>query len=323
MTRTSLLQRIADRQRILTEGSVYELLRRDPRISFDPAIAHAGLIYRADTRAVLAETHRTYLRIAAESGLPILAFTDTWRASAARVAESAWRGRAVNRDNVLFLREVAAETGATVFVAGMSGPHGDGYRPAEAPARGEAVVLHRPQIEELAQAAPDLLFAATLPALDEALGIAEVMAATGLPWALSFVVRPSGALLDGTSLAEAIRTLDANIVPNAVGFSINCVHPSIAASALRTLEPALAERIVAFQGNTSALSPEELDGQAEIQTESAAQFVTSMAGVANLVPIVGGCCGTGPAHMKALAHCFADAGQLRSLADSRNETSGS
>ncbi|MGZ8869355.1 MAG: homocysteine S-methyltransferase family protein, partial [Thermoanaerobaculia bacterium] len=95
---------------MLTEGSVYELLRRDPRIVFDPHIAHAGLIYDDASRALLAGVHAAYIEIARERGLPIIAFADTWRASAARIAISAFRGRAVNRDNLEFLRGVAGES---------------------------------------------------------------------------------------------------------------------------------------------------------------------------------------------------------------------
>lgn len=296
----SLPELIARRARVLTEGSVYELLRRDPRLRFDPHIAHAGLIYDDSTRAILADVHRRYFAIAREHGLPLLTFTDTWRASAARIAASPFRGRSVNRDHVTFLRDLAAETGGTVFVAGMSGPHGDGYRPSEAPSRERASMIHRKQIEELAESGVDALFAATLPSLEEALGIGDVMASTGRPWIVSFVVRPSATLLDGMPLAEAIRELDA-ISPNALGISLNCVHPTVAAAALSQLEPALARRVVAFQGNTSALSPEELDGQAELKGDDASRFAASLAGIAGDIPVVGGCCGTDTSHMIALA----------------------
>jgi homocysteine S-methyltransferase len=296
----SLAELITRRERVLTEGSVYELLRRDPRVRFDPLIAHAGLIYEESSRSILADVHRRYFAIARDRDLPLLAFTDTWRASAARVAASPFRGRSVNRDHVSFLRGLASDAGGTAFVAGMSGPHGDGYLASEAPSRKQASVIHRQQIEELASAGVDVLFAATLPSLPEALGIADVMASTGSPWLVSFVVRPSAVLLDGTPLADAIRALDA-LSPNALGISLNCVHPTVASAALSQLDPALASRVVAFQGNTSALSPEELDGQAELQGDDAPQFAASLADLAGHIPIVGGCCGTDVSHMTALA----------------------
>jgi homocysteine S-methyltransferase len=297
----SLPELITRRARLLTEGSVYELLRRDPRISFDPSIAHAGLIYDSLSRELLEAVHRRYLEIAAAHELPILAFTDTWRASAERIAASSFRKRNVNRDNVLFLREIASATRGTVYIAGMSGPRDDAYRPDRAPRRSDAVAIHRPQIEDLANAGVDVLFAATLPSLDEALGIAELMAGTHTPWILSFVVRPDGTLLDGSPLTKAIQTLDTEVAPNALGFSINCVHPSIAARALTTLDPSIAARVVAFQGNTSDRAPEDLDGQSDLHGDDAIAFAAAIMEIADRVPVVGGCCGTDASHMKAVA----------------------
>ncbi|HEX7707687.1 MAG TPA: homocysteine S-methyltransferase family protein [Thermoanaerobaculia bacterium] len=300
----SLLDLVAHRSRVLTEGSVYELLRRNPRVRFDPSIAHAGLIYEPVTRGLLEEVHRRYLEIGRRHGLPMLLFTDTWRASEERVSRSQFRGREVNADNVAFMRELASASGTTAFIAGMSGTRGDAYSPAEAPDRAEAARIHAPQIEELARAGVDALFAATLPSLGEALGIADVMARTGVPWMLSFVVRPDGTLLDGSRLADALHRLDDEIVPNALGFSINCVHPTVALSALQTLDPDSAGRVIAFQGNTSTLPPEELDGHAELQGEDPATFAASMSEVALRVRIVGGCCGTDERHVEAVASLF-------------------
>lgn len=291
---------VSRRARMLTEGSVYELLRRDARIRFDPQIAHAGLIYDPAARTILGDVHRSYFEIARQQALPQLAFTDTWRASAARVAASSFVGRAVNHDNVEFLREVADASGGEVFIAGMSGPRGDGYQAAGTPSRDEAATVHRPQIEELAASPVDVLFAATLPALDEALGIGDVMASTGLPWIVSFVVRPDARLLDGTLLADAIRALDA-ITPPPLGVSLNCVHPSVAAAALTLLGPETAARIIAFQGNSAALAPEELDGSEELLGDDAAQFGNALIPLLASVPIVGGCCGTDVSHIAAVA----------------------
>ena len=285
--------------RTLAEGSIYELLRRDARVAFDPHIAHGGLIYDDDARAILASIHRAYLAIAEESRLPLLMLSDTWRASSANVAASRFRGRDVNRDNVRFIREIAAPASVPVTVAGTSGPRGDAYRPEEAPSYDEALRHHAPQIEALAEAA-DVLLAATLPAFEEARAIAHLMAQTRKPSILSFVVRSAGTLLDGTPLANAITAIDDASAPH--GFAINCTHASVALAAALRLDPRTAARIVAFQGNTSALSPEELDGREELVTETPAEFADHVAALEQVLPlrIAGGCCGTTPDHIRAL-----------------------
>lgn len=288
---------------ILTEGSVYELLRRDPRIRFDPHIAHAGLIYDDRSREVLAKVHATYLAIARERSLPLLAFADTWRASAARVAASAFHGRRVNADNVAFLRQVLADAATPAFAGAYLGPRGDAYRPAEAPSSAEAMRYHAPQIEELSKAGAALIVAATLPAFEEARGIARLLAQTAVPWMLSFVVRPSGTLLDGTPLQEAIETIDAEVPVAPPGYSINCVHPHVAKQALSCLSPAVRARVLLFQGNTSTRAPEELDGLVEVESTAPEAFTDSMLTLMDATSIraVGGCCGTDETHMRALA----------------------
>lgn len=43
---------------ILAEGSVYELLRRDSSIEYDPFLAHGALVYDARAASVLRQIHR-------------------------------------------------------------------------------------------------------------------------------------------------------------------------------------------------------------------------------------------------------------------------
>lgn len=297
----NLRTHLAHRSPILAEGSIYELLRRDPRVEFDPHVAHAGLIYRTETRRLLAETHLAYADIAARHALPLLALTDTWRASEIRVAASRFQGRSVNADNVAFLRELLS--GREAFIAGLTGPAGDAYQPEEAPSYAQAIGYHTAQVRELAEAGADLLYASTLPNSVEAQAIGALMAETGIPWTLSFVVRSDGKVLDGVPLADVIRKIDDAMTAPPIGYAINCVHSSTASAALALLPAALAPRIIAFQGNASRLSPEELDGRSEIDSEPAADYAR---GVVELlrgidVPIAGGCCGTSPSHLEVLA----------------------
>jgi homocysteine S-methyltransferase len=291
---------------VLTEGSVYELLRRDERIRFDSHIAHAGLIYEILSRDILAGVHREYIEIARRFQLPFVAFTDTWRASEARIAASAVRGRAVNRDNVEFLRGVASGSGCRVFIGALTGPKGDAYRPREAPTAAEALRYHAFQIAELAASEVDLLLAATLPAFPEAKAIASLMARSGVPSMLSFVVRPEGTLLDGTLLGDAIREIDDDTDPAPLAYSINCVHANVALQALLRIPATLRARVLAFQGNTSSLPPEEVDGLAHLDSMDPQPFAAAVTALTRQTAIrmVGGCCGTDGRHIDAVARAI-------------------
>lgn len=298
-----MLQKEIERGRpVLAEGSVYELLRRDPRVAFDPDIAHAGLVYDEGTRALLASVHREYLAIARDVGLRPLIFADTWRASAERIERSRFRGLDVNRDNARFMKEIAAESDAGPLVAAYTGPRGDAYRPAEAPSRDDAVRFHAAQIEALEASGLDLIVAATLPSFEEARGIAALLSGGRTPWMLSFVVRAGGTLLDGTPLATAIARIDGEVTHPPVGYSVNCVHPDVFRAAVARAGAARS-RVVALQANASSLTPEQLDGAANVEGDEPARWADAMieACRAQSLAIVGGCCGTSPDHMRALA----------------------
>ncbi len=95
-----------------------------------------------------------------------------------------------------------------------------------------AQAFHTWQAEKLAKAGVDFLMAATLPALNEAIGLAAGMADTGMPYIISFVARSEGTLIDGTPLKNAIEEIDAAVSPKPLAYIVNCTHTSIFREAL-------------------------------------------------------------------------------------------
>jgi homocysteine S-methyltransferase len=284
----------------LTEGAVVERLRRDPRLRLDPDVMHAGFVYEQQGSAALAAICREYFAVARSARLPILACSPSWRATAERVAAAGLADRDVNGDGVRFVRRLAAESGARVAVGGLMGCRGDAYLPGEALGEAEAAEFHEAQVEALAAARPDLLFAATLPALSEARGMARAMASSGLPYVLSFVITPEGELLDGTPLTDAIASIDASVRPAPAGYFVNCVHSSVLVRALERVRP---ERLIGFQANTSRKPPAEREGLAELDTEDPDAFAAGMMELHERfgLHVLGGCCGTDARHIRALA----------------------
>lgn len=302
---------------ILAEGSVYELLRRSPRVQFDAELAHAALIFDPSARDVLSDTHSAYCDIAAKYGLPIVTFTDTWRANPERTARSAYANKPVNRANAEFLCELRAERSTAhspIFVAGLIGCRGDAYRPQEALSTEAAAAFHRQQVDELSRAGVDLLFAATLPALSEARGMAIAMAETGLPFVLSFVINRHGQLLDGVPIDSAVESIDTAVSRPALGYFINCVHPDVVLESLDSSNAmALRHCFIGFQANASALSPTELDRSEDLQTQQPALLAQKVIRVAKecSMSILGGCCGTDTEHIEWIAQSMAVTGSVR------------
>lgn len=305
------LEAVKNSSSILTEGAFIERLRRDPEIHLDPHIEHAALIYDAHGNANLARLYRQYLDIGRAFGLPMVVFTPTWRASPARLSAAGFFNTAqVNRDGFAFVSAIRESYGSyadRIYIGGLTGCRGDAYRPEESLSEEEATAYHRPQVQALSDAGADFLMAATLPAVTEAVGIARAMAGCGIPYLLSFPVRPTGTLLDETPLYEAISRIDSMADPLPFGYMVNCVHPTVFAEALERAIgqcPEIRERVVGLQANTSTLSPEELDNLDHLdEGDDPETFAEAMLNVWQRfgLRILGGCCGTDERHIRRIA----------------------
>ena len=301
------------RRPILTEGAVIERLSRRPDIVLDPALLNAPLVYESKGRNHMADIVNGYIDIGRRSGLGILVASPTWRTSRDRVAGSDYRDRPLNRDGVGFVLELCSEAGpyaSSIRIGGLMGPRGDAYRPEEALAEDEAALFHQWQADELAAGGAQFLWAATLPALSEALGLATALSATGLPYIISFVIRPDGNLLDGTSLPDAMASIDDRTATPPDGYMINCVHPQNLALALNGIPGDRVKRLWGLQGNASTKCPEDLDGSEETDADDPTSWADGMAGLYKNhgLWVLGGCCGTDERHIGSLADCIGPAG---------------
>jgi homocysteine S-methyltransferase len=295
---------------LLTEGAIVERIRRDSGIPLDRDVAHTALLYTQAGRAALSTLWQEYLQIARTYHSCMLICTPTWRANSERLARTALPDvNQVSADAVQLLAELRAQFGdfgKQVFLGGLLGCRGDCYKPEEALQSDEAERFHTPQVHALAQAGADFLLAATLPALTEALGMARAMATTGCPYLLSFVLRPSGTLLDGTPVSDAIAQIDQTVSRPPSVYLANCIHPVHFEQALGEAEkarPGTQERLIGLQGNTSRKSPEELDGASTLDTDDPDDFGAVMARIRKRfgTRILGGCCGTDSRHIEAIA----------------------
>jgi len=313
MSETSFQQVLRQAPCVLGEGAVIERLRRDRSIELDPYIVNSHLVYCEAGRSALKKICGGYLEIGRSFGLPLLLSTPTWRASRERIAAAGFEGRDVNGDNFRFLRDLRGSCGdyaAKVFICGLLSCRGDAYRPSDALPVAEARRFHTWQIGQLAACGADFIMASTLPALSEAIGIALALAASGVPYLISFVARPEGTLLDGTPLREAIAAIDAAARPAPFSYLINCTHVSVFRCALThevNSSALVRSRVAGLLANTSALSPEELDNSAALVEEDPSLFGRSVASLKDDLgmKLLGGCCGTDDRHLRVLAEYLA------------------
>jgi S-methylmethionine-dependent homocysteine/selenocysteine methylase len=280
---------------LLMEAAIVEQLRRSGQVSLHDRLLNAPLIYDPASRAVMASLYRQYMDLAEQAGLPMLVCAPTWRASQDRVQDSGVR-ESVNEDAVAFMQQIRHHD--TVRIGGLMGCKHDCYQPEEGLSAEAAQAHHAWQIERLAGSGVDFLMAATLPNVQEALGIARAMAATDTAAIISFVIGRDGRILDGSTLEQAMALIDSEAGKPPLGYMINCAHPSFLQPA--TLSQHCQARLIGFQANASSLDHCELENASEMKVDSIDQWGQLMLALNQdyAVPILGGCCGTGIAHLE-------------------------
>jgi homocysteine S-methyltransferase len=303
----------AARKPMLTEGAMVERLRRNPQVELDPFVANGSLLYTSAGRQALSDLWREYIEIAQKHDMDILLYIPTWRVNVERLTLAGLPGiNQVAMDAFALLdglRSEYGEFGRKMFIGGLVGCKGDAYAPKEALGIEDAESFHQPHVDAFAKSGIDFLLATTIPSLSEATGLAKAMSRTSIPYGISFVLRSTGTLLDGTPIADAIATIDGAVSKPPVAYFANCVHPdnlSLALTATVESHPEIQDRFIGIQGNASRKSPEELDESALLDSDDPAAFAFAMHAVRTKfgLSVLGGCCGTDNKHIAAIAEQF-------------------
>lgn len=247
-----------------------------------------------EARDLLVEVHRDFLR----AGCQVLTAC-TFRTHERSLAKGGWSGRAdgLNRAAVEAAREaIELEGERGIRVAGSLSPLEDCYRPELVPSDRELAVEHRAQARSLAAAGCDLLLVETMNSRCEAEAALSAAMATGLPCWCSFVSDGRGRLLSGESLAEvaaAARELGAAVV------LVNCLPVVDLLADVRVLAGAVSGPIGAYGNIGHAHDVDGWRADLMLAPESLAQHLLDCRAAG--AQVLGGCCGTEPRHLAALA----------------------
>ena len=193
------------------------------------------------------------------------------------------------------LRDEAGVTGAVI--SGCLGPRTDG---SERMTAAEARAYHRHQLAALDAA--DLVNAMTIGYPAEAIGIVQAAVDVGRPVSISFTLETDGRLPDGTTLADAIGSVDAATDCAAAYFQLNCAHPDHVALALASADEW--PRLKGIRANASRRSHAELDDAEELDEGDPSELAAGYQQLRTRAPsltILGGCCGTDVRHLRAIA----------------------
>jgi homocysteine S-methyltransferase len=190
------------------------------------------------------------------------------------------------------------------LVAASVGPYGatlhDGseYRGDYGLSVAELIAFHRPRLAVLAAAGADLLACETIPCLAEAEALLALL--DELPDAhawFSFTARDEARISHGEPIAACAALLAAH--PRVVAVGVNCTAPRLIPELVRAIAGACAKPVVVYpnsgeryDGATGGWS-----GEADCAAFGAAAREWRAAGAR----LIGGCCRTGPEHIRELA----------------------
>ncbi len=240
------------------------------------------------------ELHEEYLLSGAE-----LVETNTFGANSVRLRRFDLQGKVaeINAAGVRLAREavnlVREKHAHEAWVAGSIGSLG--LKAEDAAVDAEAVYAE--QVEALHRAGVDLFFIETVTAIEEAEAALRAVrrVAPDVPAVVTVTVTETGNLADGTTPEEAARRLEA---AGAAAVGCNCSDgPNLV---LQTVERMRRVTELPLAAMPNAGVPNCVDGRSMYL--SSPEYLASFARKAlrGGALIVGGCCGTTPAHIKAM-----------------------
>lgn len=196
--------------------------------------------------------------------------------------------------------EAPAAEERRLLVAASIGPYGavlaDGseYRGRYGLSASRLRDFHAPRLELLASSEPDLFAVETIPDVDEARVLVELLDEVGIPAWFTYSVR-EGRTCAGQSLSEAYDALAGSAALLAAG--VNCSHPDEVLGAVRAAVAATGLPAVAYpnKGGSWDSATRTWEGATGLEPASVSAWVEAGA------RYVGGCCGTGPSDIEALS----------------------
>lgn len=264
------------------------LLRDDPE-----AIVEAHLAYfLAGASVAITSSYQATFEGFAKHGIDRDETARLLRRSVALGREAVERARAHGIDRPLWVAASVGPYGAMLADGSeYRGRYGLGVDALEA--------FHRPRMEELAGAGPDLLAVETIPDVDEARALVRIIADLGVPAWLTYSI--------GGDLTRAGQPLDeafalAADVPAIIGVGVNCCLPDDVEAAVGVAARVTGKPVVVYpnSGESWDASARAWRGRSTFDPERVSAWRAAGA------RLIGGCCRVGPDQIAQLAAALKD-----------------
>ena len=163
----------------------------------------------------------------------------------------------------------------------------------------ELVGFHVPRIQALAEAGPDVFAVETIPSFVEAGALARALERVPeIPAWVSFSCRDGGHVCDGTPIQEAVEIVAA--APSVIAVGVNCTSPLHVERLVETISATTEERVVCYPNRGSFWDPMRKTWT-DPPRQDARPPLRPLAWREAGASLIGGCCGTTPEDIAAIA----------------------
>lgn len=215
-----------------------------------------------------------------------------------RLSNAQTRVHELNLKAARLAREAADAAGRPVLVAGSIGPTGEIMAPMGRLSEAEAAQIFTEQAMALKEGGVDLLWVETISAPEELRAASAAARATGLPWCAMMSFEPGGWTMMGVTpaqLAAQVERLD----PAPLAYGANCgTGPAELLLAVAGFAASGSERMMIAKPNAGV--PRHQDGGLTYDATPSVMAEFAVLARDLGVRIIGGCCGTTPAHLAAM-----------------------
>jgi len=157
--------------------------------------------------------------------------------------------------------------------------------------------FHEERWRILAESAADLMGCETIPSLQEAEVLLELLRRTPDRWAwMSFTCRDGGHLGDGSSLAAAVTTCDA--VPQVAAVGINCTPPEYVSELISVVRSATEKPIIVYPNAGGKYDAARKTWEGDAPQHDWPALVAEWRDLG--ASVIGGCCRVSPADVSLI-----------------------
>ncbi len=199
--------------------------------------------------------------------------------------------------------EFQQSTGDNALVAASVGPYGavqsDGseYTGDYGIGVPELRTFHAQRLALLDDSGADVLACETIPSIDEANALSELLLDCATPAWISFSCRDGEHINDGASIESAVQLFRGHPTVHAVG--VNCTQPQFVESLVTRIRNVLPDKtIIVYPNSGEAFDAGDKTWSGMVTTSDWADAACKWSAAG--ATIIGGCCRTGPEHIRAI-----------------------